>query len=149
VRPQKSTDPAIVLGFLFEFESIQSKLVLGFVSLHMSLSEIERKRCEKEIAAFLARRRPLAHLRDELDIGCRIDGRHVEIFEVRPKFNEPAAKLESPIAKATFVRTKGRWRVFWMRQDLKWHSYAPKAEVNTLKEFLNAVDRDEHFCFWG
>lgn len=36
-----------------------------------------------------------------------------------------------------------------MRQDQRWQNYEPKAEVNTLKEFLNAVDRDEHCCFWG
>ena len=114
----------------------------------MALSELELKRCEKDIAAFLERRRPLPHLRDEFDIGYRIDGHQVVIFEVRPKLNEQTVKLELPIAKASFVRTKGRWRVFWMRQPLKWQSYAPKAEVKTLKEFLDTVDRDEHFCFF-
>lgn len=115
----------------------------------MALSEIELKRCDKEIETFLARRRPPRHIRDQLDIGCRIDGQSVEIFEVRPAFDDPGRKYERPVGKATFVRTKGCWRVFWMRQDLRWHSYEPKAEVNTLKEFLNAVDRDEHCCFWG
>jgi hypothetical protein len=115
----------------------------------MALSEIELRRCEKEIASFLERRRPPAHIRDEVDLSYRIDGHNVEIFEVRPRFREPNVKHEVPIAKATYVRTKGIWRVFWMRQDLKWHSYPPKAEVNTLKEFLNAVDRDERCCFWG
>jgi hypothetical protein len=115
----------------------------------MALSEIELKRCEKEIEAFLGRRRPPAHIRDELDVGYRVDGQSVEVFEIRPQFSDPAVKQETPIAKATFVRTKGRWRVFWMRQDQRWQSYEPKAEVNTLGEFLNALDRDEHCCFWG
>jgi hypothetical protein len=115
----------------------------------MALSEIELKRCEKEIEAFMGRRRPPVHIRDELDVGCRVDGQSVEVFEIRPNNSDPAVKQESKIAKATFVRTKGRWRVFWMRQDQSWQSYEPKAEVNTLKEFLNAVDRDEHCCFWG
>lgn len=115
----------------------------------MALSEIEGKRCEKELAAFLAKRRPPAHIREEIDLSYRIDGQSVEIFEIRPKYQEPTQKQESPIAKATFIRTIGRWRVFWMRQDLRWHSYVPKAEVNTFKEFLGVVDRDEHCCFWG
>ena len=114
----------------------------------MALSEIELKRCEKEIEAFTGRRRPLAHIRNELDVGCRIDGQSVEVFEIRPQFSAPEVKQETSIAKATFVRTKGRWHVFWMRQDQRWQSYEPKAEVNTLREFLNAVDRDEHCCFW-
>ncbi len=114
----------------------------------MALSEIELKRCQKEIDAFMRRRRPPADIRAELDIGCRIDGQSVEVFEIRQQFSDQVVKQLSPIAKATFVRTKGRWRVFWMRQDQRWQSYTPKAEVNTLKEYLNAVDRDEHCCFW-
>ena len=53
------------------------------------------------------------------------------------------------MAKATFVQIKGILKVFWMRADLKWHSYEPKAAVNTFKEFLGSVDRDEHRCFFG
>lgn len=73
----------------------------------MALSEIELKRCEKEIEVFLGRRRPPAHIRDELDVGCRVDGQSVEVFEIRPKYSDPVVKQETPIAKATFVRTKG------------------------------------------
>jgi hypothetical protein len=135
-----------VLGF--SFVSIEWLLTIGFASLHMSLSNTELKRWEKDISAFLARRRPLPHLRDEVDVGYRIGDHHVEIFEVRCSLHEPATKHERPVAKAKFVRARGRWQVFWMRKDLKWQSYQPKAEVNTLKEFLTAVDRDEHFCFW-
>ena len=116
----------------------------------MVLSEIELKRCQKDIEAFLAARRLAAHIRSDLDVDCRIDGQNVEVVEIRPAYHgDPSIKHNTPIARATFVRTIGRWRVFWMRQDLRWHSYQPKAEVNTLKEFLNVVDRDEHSCFWG
>ena len=57
--------------------------------------------------------------------------------------------MEHPVAKATFVRTKNRWHVFWMRQDLKWHGYEPNLEVHSLEAFLNVVDRDEYCCFFG
>ena len=56
---------------------------------------------------------------------------------------------EHPVAKATFVRTKSRWRVFWMRRDLQWHGYEPNAEVHSLEAFLHVVDRDEYGCFFG
>jgi len=115
----------------------------------LALTEIELKRCEKEIAAFMDRRRPPTHIRDRFDVGYRIDGHRVEIFEVKPDWKDPLIRREAPVAKATFVRTQGLWKVYWMRRDLKWHGYPPKAEVNTLKEFLGAVDRDEHGCFWG
>ncbi|NDP62944.1 MAG: DUF3024 domain-containing protein [Polaromonas sp.] len=115
----------------------------------MDLTELECKRCEKSLTEFIARRRPPLHIRGQLDIGYRIEGRSVEIFEIRPDRKDACVRHESPVAKATFVRTKGIWKVFWMRSDLKWHSYEPKAKVNTLKEFLGAVDRDEHSCFFS
>lgn len=97
----------------------------------------------------MARRRPPQHIRDQLDIGYRIEGQSIEIFEIRPDWRDGSVRRESPVAKATFVRIKGIWKVFWMRADQKWHSYEPKAQVNTLKEFLGAVDRDAHGCFFG
>lgn len=115
----------------------------------VALTELELKRCEKALTDFMARRRPAPHLRDQLDVGYRINGQSIEIFEIRPDWKDDSVRQEFPVAKATFVRTKGLWKVYWMRADLKWHGYAPKAEVNTLKEFLGAVDRDEHACFFG
>ena len=115
----------------------------------MALTELECKRCEKALADFMARRRPLPHLREQLDIGYKIEGQSIEIFEIRPDWKDAGVRQESPVAKATFVRTQGLWKVFWMRADLKWHSYEPKAAVNTFQGFLGAVDRDEHGCFFG
>lgn len=115
----------------------------------LALTELERKRCEKALMDFMARRRPAPHIREQLDIGYKIEGQSIEIIEIRPDWKDASVRQESPVAKATFVRTKGNWKVFWMRADLKWHGYQPKAEVNTLKEFLGAVDRDEHGCFFG
>lgn len=38
----------------------------------MALTELELKRCEKPLAAFMTRRRPPDHIREKLDIGYRI-----------------------------------------------------------------------------
>jgi Protein of unknown function (DUF3024) len=115
----------------------------------MALTEIEIKRCEKALAAFMERRRPPPSIRSQLDLGYKISGHSVEIFEIRPHWQHPSKITESPAAKATFVRTKNQWRVFWMRQDLKWHGYEPCAQVQTLDAFLDVVDRDVHCCFFG
>ena len=117
--------------------------------MNLALTELERKRCEKALADFMTRRRPPPHLRDQFDLGYTMQGQSIEIFESRPHWKDAGVRQESPVAKATFVRTQGIWKVFWMRADLKWHSYEPKAAVNTFKEFLGAVDRDEHGCFFG
>ena len=85
-----------------------------------------------------------------MDLAFRVAGQSVEILETRPAWrglvNE---KHESPVAKATYVRSRGVWRVFWQRRDLKWHSYDPTPEVKSVEEFASLVGEDSHACFFG
>lgn len=115
----------------------------------MALTEIEIKRCEKAIASFLEHRRPPPEIREKVDLACRIDGHSVEIFEIRPAYDDPSTKRDAPVAKATFVRTKNHWKIFWMKRDLKWHGYEPDLEVKSLDAFLAVVERDQYGCFFG
>ena len=116
----------------------------------MSLAEIEQARVRKAMDALMHQRRPRPHIRPKLDLGYRVTGQSVEIFEIRPTWRELAnEKRESPVAKATYVRSRGVWRVFWQRRDLKWHSYEPKPEVKSVDEFALLVSEDTHACFFG
>lgn len=115
----------------------------------MALSDIERKRVEKTIGAFVEKLRPAPHIRPQLDFGYRVSRQSVELFEIRPQRDRPTVKRESSFAKATFVRTQGVWKVYWMRADLKWRSYLPVPEVPAIEEFLAVVQKDEHACFFG
>ena len=98
---------------------------------------------------FIARIRPPEQIRPELDIGYKIENQSILVFEIRPQWNKPEVIREFPIAKTTFVKAKNNWKVFWMRSDLKWHSYSPKAIVRTVEEFTKLVAEDKHHCFWG
>ena len=115
----------------------------------MALSEFETKKIEKEVSAFVERRRPPPHIRPRLDLGFRISGQSVEIFEVRPAWKDPGRKIERPVAKATYVKSRGVWKVYWMRADLKWHSYPPAPTVGSVSRFLSLVEQDKHACFFG
>ena len=115
----------------------------------MALTDLERKRCERDLRKFMERRRPPPDIRPKLDIGYRISGQSVEIFEIRPDWQNPKLTMEHPVAKATLVRTQNHWRIFWMRRDLKWHGYEPNPEVRSLEAFLHVVDSDEYCCFFG
>ncbi|MFC4623307.1 DUF3024 domain-containing protein [Comamonas nitrativorans] len=53
------------------------------------------------------------------------------------------------MAKATWIRTKKAWKVYWRRADLRWHSYEPLAHVRTPDKVLEGVDADPYGCFWG
>ncbi|MBI3374288.1 MAG: DUF3024 domain-containing protein [Betaproteobacteria bacterium] len=115
----------------------------------MALNDLERKQVENTVAAFVQKHRPAPHIRPELDIGFRVSGQSVEIFEIRPRWKEPNVKMEHPIAKATFVRSTALWKIFWMRADLKWHGYKPLPAAGSIEKFLAAVEKDEYACFWG
>jgi hypothetical protein len=115
----------------------------------MEFSEIEKRRIEKLVNGFLEKRRPPPDLRRQLDLGFRLEGPSLLLSEIRPVWNDSNQYMESPVAKATFVKTRKIWRVFWHRADLKWHGYPPCPEVQSVEEFLFLVDRDENHCFWG
>ncbi len=115
----------------------------------MAISEFEIKKCEKAIEKFMAKHRPPAHIRNEVDLGFRIENQSVEVFEIRPQWNNPSNKIEQPVAKATYVKAQKLWKVYWQRADLKWHSYEPVPTVKTLDEFLNVVGEDQYSCFFG
>ena len=114
----------------------------------MALSEFEIKRCEKALTQFLEKNRPPAHIREQVDIGYRITGQSIEIFEVRPGFRDPSKKTEVSVAKTTYVKSQDVWKVYWMRQDLKWHLYPPVPQVKSLAEFLALVEEDPNACFF-
>ena len=115
----------------------------------MAISEFEIKRVEKIMDGYLARTRPPVHIRNELDIGYRIENQSVELFEIRPAFKDPSEKIEHAIAKATYVKRGGIWRIYWMRADLKWHRFEPVPEVDNLEEFLSVIEDDHYGCFYG
>lgn len=115
----------------------------------MALSEFESKRVEKLASQYVEKHRPPPHIRSELDIGFRITDQSLEFFEIRPRWDNPSEILEHDFAKTTYVKKTRSWKIYWMRQDLKWHRYDPVSEVASLEEFLSVVSEDALACFRG
>jgi len=115
----------------------------------MPFSEFEIKKIKKVVGQYIEKRRPPAEIRNEVDLSFRISGQSVEIFEIRPLWNNPKEKIEEPVAKATYVKTQKLWKVYWQRADLKWHRYEPDPEVRTIEEFIDLVEKDDYACFFG
>ncbi|MEZ5357746.1 MAG: DUF3024 domain-containing protein [Candidatus Zixiibacteriota bacterium] len=115
----------------------------------MAFNKTELDMYMPAVAAFVHKRCLPDSIRNKLDIGFRFEGLSVVIFEIRPRWNDPAEITETPVAKLTFVRSKNAWKIFWMRQDLKWHAYTQMAEMSELNRALEVIDRDEYGCFWG
>lgn len=115
----------------------------------MAFNDLQKKRIEKALEGFLAKRRPAPHIRPKLDLGYRITGLSVELFEIRPQWDDPSIIREQPFAKATFVKSRNVWKILWQRADLKWHGYEPMPAVSSIENFLAIVDKDQYACFFG
>jgi hypothetical protein len=103
----------------------------------------------KVMEAFLERKRPPQHIRPKLDIGYRIEGQSIIIHTIRTFWNDATQIQQSDVAKATFVKSKTHWKIFWLRANLKWDVYDPKPTVQTLNDFVKLVEEDKYACFWG
>lgn len=115
----------------------------------MSIDALLTLEVIETMEGFLQRKRPSVEIRPKLDLGYKIEDQSVIIFEIRPQWNKPEIIREEPVAKATFVKAKNNWKVFWMRADLKWHVYSPAPIVKNIGSFVKLVEEDEHHCFWG
>jgi hypothetical protein len=98
---------------------------------------------------YLSRVRPPVEIRHQLDLGYEIADQSVILNEIRPAWNDPKEIRTYGYAKATYVKSKNNWKVFWKRADDKWHGYKPNPTVRELKDFLDLVDRDQYGCFQG
>ena len=98
---------------------------------------------------FLEIRRPPEHLRAQVDLSYRIEDESVLIFELRPSWDRPAEVREKPIAKATFAKESGQWKIFCAGTNKRWEIYKPKPTVNDLRGFAKLVDEDKGRIFWG
>ena len=96
---------------------------------------------------YLEKVRPPLELRSKIDIGYDIDDQSIILNEIRPAWDNPAVIRNFGYAKATFVKAKNIWKVFWKRADGNWHSYKPAPSVERLADFLKLVEEDKHACF--
>jgi hypothetical protein len=53
------------------------------------------------------------------------------------------------VAKLKFIRSAGKWRLYWMRADLKWHEYPGLSSSHRLEDLVQEIDDDPLACFFG
>lgn len=117
----------------------------------MAISKFEQHRYEKLLQDFCQEQGPPPHLHDKLKWGYGVDPKKqtVELYEIRPHFMEPSKKVQSPIAKASYVNAQKNWKVYWMRSNGKWTLYEPCPSLRSLEEFLKLVHENAYGCFFG
>ena len=114
----------------------------------MSFSEFELKYIENTVGKMCKRRSPL-HLSDYLRTVYVVKGHDVTVYKERPRWNRPQEWTSSGIAKFKYIKNQNVWKLYSMRQDLKWHLYEPFPESTTIERLIAEVDKDLHGAFFG
>ncbi|PKH21452.1 hypothetical protein CIG19_16790 [Enterobacterales bacterium CwR94] len=113
----------------------------------MAFSDIEYQAVKQDVERFVESIRPPKNVRNELDIVYTISGYTIDIGEIRPKWQGmPGDKIFNPSARIKYVRSINRWKIYWMRRDMKWHLYSTEI---SLTEALEVVRVDPDCCFFG
>jgi hypothetical protein len=111
----------------------------------MDIEDIKSK-----IEFYVESKRPAdLEIRKKIDIGYTFQSGELEIFELRPRWDNPVMIQRHGVVKAKYIKSKKIWKIYWLRATLKWNGYEPCPEVKTLPEFFKVLDEDKHGCFWG
>lgn len=68
--------------------------------------------------------RPPAELRKDIDLGYTFTKQKLELFEIRPRYDDKSIIMHHPFAKAKFIRSQNIWKIYWRRASGKWDLYA-------------------------
>lgn len=114
----------------------------------MAFNDEDVARYSALASAFCERAVP-ANVQHQVWMGFKIEGQSITLIEYRVHWQDKTRTTEHPIAKTSFNRRSGEWRIYWMRANLKWWAYEPCLTVSSFEKFLAEVDRDECACFFG
>ena len=88
-------------------------------------------------------------IRKELDFGYSYDGKIIEIFEIRPIWNNPEEIQQIRFVKIRYYKSKNIWKLYWMRGNLKWELYEPFQSSSHLNKIFEIIQEDKFGCFYG
>jgi|PlaIllAssembly_1097288.scaffolds.fasta_scaffold132677_1 hypothetical protein len=114
----------------------------------MTFSEVELKYIENVVGKMCKRRSP-GHLRHQLRTVYVVEGHDVTVYQERPNWNNPREWTTSSAAKFKYNRKQNVWKLYWMGQNQKWHSYGPLPESIRIDKLVVEVDNDPHGAFFG
>lgn len=110
----------------------------------MPISEIERRKAEKVLAAYCAERTDPA-LRDQLEIVYRVEGNCAYIAERRPHWQDSSIVRDHDVAKLRFVVDQRAWTLYWRDSNLKWHLFEDCPPTPSIADLLPMVDSEPIF----
>jgi hypothetical protein len=96
-----------------------------------------------------ARERVPEHLWDQLKVEADVSERHVDIVEVRPRWDGLGEHTRFPIARLRYTKSTGLWAIYWRDQNLKFHEYVRKRPTKNIQALLDYIQDSGDPIFWG
>ncbi len=88
-------------------------------------------------------------IRKQIDFGYSFDGKVIEIFEIRPQWNDSTIINNFSFTRIRFYKSKNLWNLYWKRASGKWELYEPFPNATHLSSVLDVIDKDSYGCFKG
>ena len=96
----------------------------------------------------MCRKRSPVRLKDKLRLEYSVKAHDVVIYERRPRWDDPTEWRNSPVAKIKLIRSAGKWRLYWMRADLKWHEYPGLSSSDQIGDLVREISDPLACFFW-
>jgi len=114
----------------------------------VAFDELELKRIDCTVGELCRKCSPPEHAH-ELRTVYEVEGHSVTMYEERPPWDGVGEWTRGGIARFRFSRARREWRLYWMRQDLRWHLYDPDEMPADLDSLVAVVEADKHGAFFG
>lgn len=105
---------------------------------------------EMEIQKFIDAIRPEEEeIRKKLDFTYTLEKNVFTLYEVRPDWTDASVYKKYACARARFIKTTGKWRMFWLRASGKWEHFKPYPDTKSFQEVLINIGEDKYGAFFG
>ena len=114
----------------------------------MAFTDLEKKQVDSIMQKFWHKHRPPEHARHQVQLSYEIKNQSVEVFLIRVFGQDKSQTVREPIIKATYVKKLGIWKIYWLRDNMRWYLYEPFPEAVDLETVLQIVVDDYYGCYW-
>jgi hypothetical protein len=114
----------------------------------VAFDELELKRIERAVGELCRRCSPPQHA-DGLRTVYEVESHSVTAHEERSPWDGVGEWTRRGIARLRFSSARREWRLYWRRQDLRWHRYDPDEMPADLDSLVAMVEADKYGAFFG
>lgn len=115
----------------------------------MAFTDAELAYIDITVGAFVRRRQPEPEIQKEIRYEMTIEGHTVTMWVIRPGWLDRSTESRQGVARFRYTRTRDGWALYWMRADMKWHTYPEVPPSRHLAPLVRAVEEDALCCFFG